>query len=97
MNTLPTPAIVQDATADAHTLNDGSPDYWYCLIDENRAAEFLGLTPRTLQAFRQKGGGPKFCRLSARCIRYRRHDLNAWNVSRLRTSTSDPGPDADAT
>ncbi len=97
MNTLPTTAPDPNAAADAAPLSGGSPDYWYCLIDENRAAEFLRLTPRTLQALRQKGGGPKFCRLSARCIRYRRHDLNAWNVSRLRSSTSDPGPDADAT
>lgn len=84
----PTPG----AAAVAVPPGDGSPDYWYGLIDENRAAEFLGLTPRTLQAFRQRGGGPKFCRVSARCIRYRRIDLNAWNDSRLRKSTSDPGP-----
>ncbi len=94
MSTIPALATTPAVTADAAPLGDGSPDYWYGLIDENRAAEFLGLTPRTLQAFRQRGGGPQFVRLSARCIRYRRHDLNAWNESRLRKSTSDPGPGA---
>ena len=97
MNTLPTTPSDPDAANDAAALADGSSDYWYSLIKEKPAADFLELTPRSLQAYRQRGGGPQFVRLSARCIRYRRHDLNAWNVSRLRTSTSDPGPDADAT
>ncbi len=77
---------------------DGSPrgppdasDYWQALIDEKAAAAFLGLTDRTMQAYRQKGGGCKFIRLSSRCLRYRRIDLKAWADARIRTSTSDPG------
>lgn len=46
-------------------------DYWFQLIDEKPAADFLDLTDRTLQKFRQQGGGPPFVRISSRCIKYR--------------------------
>jgi|TARA_B100000315_G_scaffold146861_1_gene135801 hypothetical protein len=71
-------------------------DYWFNLICEEIAAEYLDLTKRTLQVWRQKGGGPKFIRISSRCIRYRRIDLRTWAEDRLRTSTADPGPEAAA-
>ena len=70
------------------------PGYWHSLINEDETAEFLGLNARTLQAMRQKGGGPRFVKISARCIRYRRTDLKAWAEARMRTSTSDPGQGA---
>jgi predicted DNA-binding transcriptional regulator AlpA len=59
------------------------------LLDERAAAALLGLTPRCLQSWRHRGSGPKFCRISARCVRYRPADLAAWAEARLRTSTSD--------
>ena len=74
---------------------DGGQDYWHALIDENAAADFLGLTNRTLQAYRHRGGGPQYIRLSSRCLRYRRIDLRAWAEARMRTSTSDPGKGED--
>ena len=46
------------------------PDYWNALINEKLAAEFLGLTVRSMQTARQRGGGSRFVRISARCIRY---------------------------
>ena len=67
------------------------PDFWFQLIDEKAAAEFLNLTTRSMQAARQRGGGSQFIRISARCIRYRRIDLKAWADARMRSSTSDPG------
>ncbi len=67
------------------------PDYWNALINENLAAEFLGLTVRSMQSWRQRGGGPKFIRLSSRCIRYTRTLLKAWADARMRSSTSDTG------
>ena len=70
---------------------DGSQDYWQTLIDEKIAADFLGLSDRSLQSYRQKGGGPHYIRLSSRCLRYRRIDLREWAEARVRTSTSDPG------
>ena len=70
---------------------DEGGDYWFALIDEEAAGDFLGLTARTMQSKRQKGDGPRFVRLSSRCIRYRRVDLREHTEARLRTSTSDPG------
>ena len=65
--------------------------YGWGLIDEKAAAEHLNLTDRAMQAFRQRGDGPKYIRISSRCIRYRRVDLKAWADARMRVSTSDPG------
>jgi hypothetical protein len=59
------------------------------LLDERTAAAALYLTPRTLQEWRRRGGGPQYVRVSSRCIRYRPEDLAAWAAERLRTSTSD--------
>ncbi len=68
-----------------------SSEFWFALVDEKVAADFLGLTTRTMQAYRQLGRGPPFCRLSARCIRYRRIDLRKWSENHLRASTADSG------
>jgi helix-turn-helix protein len=65
-------------------LND--PD---ALYHEISAAKLLSVEPRTLQAWRQRGGGPLFVRVSSRAIRYRRRDLIAWAESRLRSNTSE--------
>jgi hypothetical protein len=72
---LPTP-IIRD------------PDYLDRLIDERTAADFIGYTPRALQNWRVRGGGPRFVRVSARSIRYRRRDLIEWAEQRLQSSTS---------
>ncbi len=82
---------VNVATQEAAPPSDPGHDYWNSLVDEKVAAEFLDLTPRSMQSKRQRGGGPRFVRISARCIRYRRVDLKAWADARLRSSTSDPG------
>ena len=70
--------------------NEYDPEYWNQLVDEQSVAGFLGLTTRTLQGWRYKGGGPQYVRISARCVRYRRLDLRDYAEARLRTSTSDP-------
>ena len=44
-----------------------------------------------LRWLRQRGGGPRFIRISARCVKYRRVDLKAYADARLRSSTSDSG------
>ena len=87
------PARAQDAAVQGGALDLPEADlaYWNALIDERAAGDFLGLAARTMQAIRQRGGGPKYISISARCIRYRRLDLRAWSEARLKTSTSDPG------
>ena len=67
------------------------PNYWFQLLNEKEAGEFLSLTARAMQKWRQIGGGARYVWLSSRCLRYRRIDLHEWAESRIRTSTSDPG------
>ena len=45
-------------------------DYWYSLIDEDPAAEFVDVVPRTMQGWRQRGEGPPFVRISSRESRF---------------------------
>lgn len=95
MSELPvTDLAASDCPAAPNDATDS--DYWHALIEEHEAGAFLGLTRRTMQAMRQRGDGPKYVVISCRCLRYRRADLRTWADGRLRTSTADPGPDADA-
>jgi len=52
------------------------------------AAEYLGLSPATLETLRSRGGGAAFVKLGRRVV-YRREDLEAWLVRQRRSSTSD--------
>lgn len=40
------------------------------LLDTKTTADILGVTPRTLEAWRAEGRGPSFTRLGHRSIRY---------------------------
>jgi len=60
--------------------------------NESQAARLLGLSKKTLQKFRLTGEGPRYIRVSARCIRYRIVDLRVWQESKLVSSTSEPCP-----
>jgi hypothetical protein len=68
---------------------DRDAEYLDGLINEHKAANFLGYTIRALQNWRVRGGGPKFIKVSARSIRYRRCDLIEWADSLLVSSTSE--------
>lgn len=75
--------------AHATTNPSHDPDYLDRLINEREAADLIGYTVRALQNWRVRGGGPKFVKVSARSIRYRRRDLRDWINSLTITSTSD--------
>jgi hypothetical protein len=47
------------------------------LIDENEAAKRLGVSIKTLQAWRQRKSGPRYFKLSNR-VRYSPDDLTAY-------------------
>ena len=54
------------------------------------AALHLGVSPRTLEAWRLRGGGPPFHKpTSARVVRYRLDELDEW-LGGSRSSTSAP-------
>ncbi len=72
------------------TDHDASREHQGVLLTEQQAAAFLSINPRTLQKWRVVGGGPLFVRISRRCIRYRREDLDQWTNSRVKSSTSQP-------
>ncbi|MCC6160304.1 MAG: helix-turn-helix domain-containing protein [Deltaproteobacteria bacterium] len=60
------------------------------ILCERDAARILGLSPRALQAWRCQGRGPQFIRVSSRCVRYRREDLDSFLAARVVSSTSQP-------
>jgi phage terminase small subunit len=59
----------------------------YLCNDE--AAEFLKLSPRTLEKQRVIGGGPKFRKFGRRVV-YAIEDLESWANARSCDTTSDP-------
>ena len=90
MDEKSTPPAGQSSATEADKYS-AEGEFWYSRIDEKAAAQFLDLSTRTMQGFRQKGGGPVFIALSPRCIRYTRTDLRNWCNDHLRSSTSDAG------
>ena len=64
------------------------PDDDFALMDEVAAAAYLNVGRRALQGWRISGNGPKYVRISSRCIRYRKANLIEWSKNRLQTSTS---------
>jgi hypothetical protein len=58
------------------------------LLHPAEASYVLGVSVRSLEAWRVRGGGPPYLRISARAVRYRRSTLLAWAADRERSSTS---------
>lgn len=58
------------------------------LLTTQNAAERLGLSPRTLEALRVRGGGPSYLKLG-RLVRYEPAALEAWIDARRLASTSE--------
>mgnify|MGYP006172494081 CR=1 FL=1 len=56
---------------------------------DTEAAEYLRLSPRTLEKQRVIGGGPKFRKFGRR-VMYAVSDLDAWADQRSYEATSDP-------
>src|SRR5262245_5756314 len=54
------------------------------------AAYLVGLSVRTLESLRLRGGGIPYVKLG-RAVRYRRADVLQWAAGKVRNSTSDTG------
>ena len=93
MDTLSSETTLASGDVAMQPSPGADPEFWNCLIDETEAAAFLGLARGTLANMRQSGRSPRFVRISSRCVKFRRCDLKTWCDDRLRSSTSDPGPD----
>ena len=57
------------------------------LDTERDAAAYLNVSPRTLQAWRLRGGGPEFVKLGA-SVRYDRDALDRFITERTRANTA---------
>ena len=71
-------------------MNDEERRTSQTLFDTRAAADYLDVSPKTLEKLRWSGGGPAYYRLAG--VRYKLADLDSWRESRRRTSTSDAGP-----
>ena len=58
-------------------------------LNNEEAARFLSLSPRTLEKHRVVGGGPRFRKFGRRVV-YALSDLETWANARSCESTSDP-------
>ena len=59
------------------------------LIDEATLSALTGIAQSTLRNWRCQGRGPRFIRVSRRCVRYARDEVDAWIAARTVRSTSD--------
>ncbi len=57
-------------------------------LDTGRAADYLGLSHRTLDGYRVSGAGPAFQRFGNR-VRYLKSDLDLWALDRRATTTAE--------
>lgn len=78
------PAPLRPATA---AVTPAAQPQRYLTNDE--AADYLRLSPRTLEKQRVIGGGPRFRKFGRR-VMYAVADLDAWADSRSFEATSDP-------
>ena len=51
-------------------------------MDDAEAAEYLKVEPRTLRVWRKSRGLPHL-KLTSKCIRYRRPDLDQWEARHM--------------
>lgn len=58
-------------------------------LTNDEAADFLNLSPRTLEKQRVVGGGPRFRKFGRRVV-YAVDDLERWADARACETTSDP-------
>jgi len=59
-------------------------------MNADEAARFLGINPGTLAKWRVTGTGPDFVKAGRR-VTYLKTDLEGWQATRRRRSTSDDG------
>lgn len=81
-----TQAVKATAARDAPRMLDATNGE--ALMSTQQAAALLGLSPRTLEGYRRKGGGPSFVAVARNLVRYRPADLRAWLEARVAPHTA---------
>jgi excisionase family DNA binding protein len=61
-------------------------------LTTRQAATYLGVSPRTLEDWRFRGGGPVFRKIGRRIVRYQRTDLDAFLEHSARVNTGGGRP-----
>ena len=80
------PAVPVDAAEnEEREMNDN-----ICFIKTAQVASIVGLSERTLESYRSRGGGPAFYVFGS-VVRYLLSDVLKWAAARRRNSTSDDG------
>jgi predicted DNA-binding transcriptional regulator AlpA len=85
----PTTETSHRQSADEEPSGRPIPELEGALLTTAESAYLLGLSKRSLEALRVRGGGPVFVVLGRRAVRYRRSDIVAWVDERRYSSTSD--------
>ena len=80
------PAVPVDGAEEEDMEMEESAQY----MTTSQVAAYLGLSPRTLESYRSRGGGPPF-HLFGSAVRYLLSDVVKWASKRRRRSTSDDG------
>ncbi len=65
------------------------PENPYQQLSEDETAALVGLSRKTLQKKRQNGTGPRYVRVSSKCVRYRVKDIIDWQERLLVRSTAE--------
>ena len=86
------PELVKNAEGNPHFVDYTDPD---ALLTPQQASVLAGLSHRTLDNKRSDGTGPKYIRLSSRCVRYRRRNIMKWVAEHERTKTESRLPPRD--
>jgi hypothetical protein len=73
---------------ESHIMTHDSTKPAVVFLDNKQAADFLKLSPRTLEKHRVIGGGPRFRKFGRRVV-YAVADLEAWANERICNNTSD--------
>ena len=90
MEAYPTrPAPLRPAAAHATQQQPAAAAQPQRYLTNDEAAEYLRLSPRTLEKQRVIGGGPRFRKFGRR-VMYAVADLDAWADQRSFEATSDP-------
>ncbi|WP_372359654.1 helix-turn-helix transcriptional regulator [Xanthomonas axonopodis] len=83
------PAPLRPAAAPATQQQPAATAHPQRYLTNDEAAEYLRLSPRTLEKQRVIGNGPKFRKFGRR-VMYAVADLDAWADQRSYETTSDP-------